>query len=170
MIVSSPTLLSKTRSGRLYKASSCFVSSGVGVVVVVSGVMSMPISDGAVGDSAGGTCTPVNAVIDGTDTGATLFLILQEAGTPISALVTGTPVNEDVVSDSASGSCTPVNAVVDDTETWVSLLLLLLKAGTPISVVDTFIVTVDAASGDVSDELAHCAARRSGVGPLRFGG
>ena len=64
----------------------------------------------------------------------------------------------------------PVNAVVDDTETWVLLLLLLLEAGTPISAVDTLIVTVDAASGDVSGELAHCAATRSGVGPLRFGG
>ena len=73
-------MLSKTRSGRLSKASSCFVSSGA--VVVVSGVIGMPVSDDAVGDSAGGTCTPVNAVIDGTDTGIKIFLFLPEAGTP----------------------------------------------------------------------------------------
>ena len=81
--------------------------------------------------------------------GVTIFLLLPGAGTPISALDTGTPVKKGAVSESARGSCTPVNAVVDDTETWVSLLSLLLEAGTPISVVDTLVVTVDAASGDI---------------------
>ena len=115
-------------------------------------------------------CTPVNAVIDGTDTGVTIFLLLTGADTPISALDTGMPVKMGAVSKSARGSYMPVNAVVDNTETWVSLLWLLLEAGTPISAVDTLVVTVDAASEDVSGELAHCAATRSGVGPLRFGG
>ena len=82
------------------------------MVVVVSGIIGMPVSDEAVGDSAGGTCTPVNAVIDGTDMGVTIFLLLPEAGMPISTLDTGTPVKEGAVSDSARGSCTPVNAVV----------------------------------------------------------
>ena len=129
-IQSAPTLLSKTRSGRLSKASSCFVSSGA--VVVVSGVIGTPVSDDAVSDSAGGTCMPVNAVIDGTDTGVMIFLLLPEAGTPISAVDTGMSVKEGAVNDSARGSCMPVNAVVDDTETWVTLLLLLLEAGTQI--------------------------------------
>ena len=123
-----------------------------------------------VGDSAGGTCTPDNAVIDGTDTGVTIFLLIPEAGTPISVVDTGTPVKEGAVSDSARGSCTPVNAVSDDTETLVTLLLLLLDAGTPINAVDPLFVTADSASGNISGKLAHCAATRLGVGPLPFGG
>ena len=45
-----------------------------------------------VGDSAGGTCTPVNAVIDGADMWVIIFLLLPEAGMPISVVDTGTPV------------------------------------------------------------------------------
>ena len=99
-----------------------------------------------------------------------IFLLIPEAGTPISVVDTGTPVKEGAVSDSARGSCMPVNAVTDNTETWVTLLLLWLEAGTPINAVDPLVVTADSASGNVSGELAHCAATRSGVGPLRFGG
>ena len=71
------------------------LEAGTPISVVDTGT---PVKEGAVRDSARGSCMPVNTVVDDTETWVTLLLLLLEAGTPINAV---DPLV--VTADSASG-------------------------------------------------------------------